>query len=368
MAFPMPFSGTKGPIFEYGTNFDMAFRLFHGKNGVVPLSEGRLQFSQKVKTEQVSQQFNPLAAKAATISLSGFGDYEQTKRISHVRVEDSSVKSLTSDLQMVITFIEDSTIVEVQGMILLWLTTVTRDAKPPPCDVRVPQSCSLPTPGQYTLLYSALAIMSIGRTTQNSCRPCSLAFGADQIDSKDNPKRERVLESFFGWYYSFAIVSVLIAFTAIVYIQDHHGWRVGFGIPVILMFISIILFVVAYPLYYKMKVEKSVFTSLCQVIAVAWKNRKNNLPDSVDGPWCNNKDAYVTKPTDNLRFLNKACILGKPEDMTNPIAKDPWTVCMVDQVEELKALIKVTPLWFSCIMLSVGMSQTTFPVLQAQGF
>lgn len=64
---------TKGPIFEDGPNFDMAFRLFHGQNGVVPLSEGSLQFPQKVKVEPVAQQFNPLAAKAATISLSGFG-------------------------------------------------------------------------------------------------------------------------------------------------------------------------------------------------------------------------------------------------------------------------------------------------------
>ncbi|KAJ9545481.1 hypothetical protein OSB04_025188 [Centaurea solstitialis] len=73
MAFPSPARGTKGPIFEDGPNFDMAFRLFHGQNGVVPLSEGSLQFPQKVKAEPVSQQFNPLAAKAATISLSGFG-------------------------------------------------------------------------------------------------------------------------------------------------------------------------------------------------------------------------------------------------------------------------------------------------------
>ncbi|XP_076921159.1 uncharacterized protein LOC143582496 [Bidens hawaiensis] len=73
MAFPMPARGTKGPIFEDGPNFDMAFRLFHGQNGVVPLSEGRVQLPQKMKPEQVSQQFNPLAAKAATISLSGFG-------------------------------------------------------------------------------------------------------------------------------------------------------------------------------------------------------------------------------------------------------------------------------------------------------
>ncbi|KAL1552830.1 hypothetical protein AAHA92_13581 [Salvia divinorum] len=37
MAFPIPAQNGKGPIFEDGPNFDMAFRLFHGQNGVVPL-------------------------------------------------------------------------------------------------------------------------------------------------------------------------------------------------------------------------------------------------------------------------------------------------------------------------------------------
>ena len=32
--------GAKGPIFEDGPNFDTAFRVFHGRDGVVPLSEG----------------------------------------------------------------------------------------------------------------------------------------------------------------------------------------------------------------------------------------------------------------------------------------------------------------------------------------
>ncbi|KAL8252405.1 hypothetical protein R6Q59_036098 [Mikania micrantha] len=254
-------------------------------------------------------------------------------------------------------------IFSLMGTILLWLTTVIQNAKPPSCDVQVPHSCKTPTHIQYTLLFSSFAFISIGA---GGVRPCSLAFGADQIDSKDNPKRERVLESFFGWYYSTAIMAVMIAFTGIVYIQDHHGWRVGFGVPVVLMFLSTFLFVVAYPLYYKMKVEKSLFTSFCQVISVAWKNRKLELPDSIDGSWYNKNDAIVTKPTNNLRFLNKACILSKPEDTTKVMAKDPWTICTVDQVEELKALIKVTPLWSSCIMLSVTMNQTTFPVLQAK--
>lgn len=62
----------KGPIFEDGPNFDMAFRLFHGNDGVVPLSERSLSFSEK-KPQPAVPAFNPLAAKAATISLSSFG-------------------------------------------------------------------------------------------------------------------------------------------------------------------------------------------------------------------------------------------------------------------------------------------------------
>ncbi|PWA68544.1 proton-dependent oligopeptide transporter family [Artemisia annua] len=250
-------------------------------------------------------------------------------------------------------------IFSLMGMILLWLTTILPNAKPPPCDLRVPESCQSPTPVQYTLLFSAFALMSIGA---GGIRPCSLAFGADQIDCKDNPKRERLLESFFGWYYASALMGVLIAFTGIVYIQDHHGWRVGFGIPVVLMFISTLCFVVAYPLYYKMKVEKSLFTSLCQVVSVAWKNRKVTLLDSSDGSWYYRNDTKFATPTKTLRFLNKACILTNPED-TN---KDPWSLCTVEQVEELKALIRVIPLWSSGIMLSVNMNQSAFPVLQAK--
>lgn len=65
--------GAKGPIFEDGPDFDNAFRVFHGRDGVVPLS-GRASMEQEGPMESVRvSQFNPLAAKAATISLSSFG-------------------------------------------------------------------------------------------------------------------------------------------------------------------------------------------------------------------------------------------------------------------------------------------------------
>ncbi|KAF5959520.1 hypothetical protein HYC85_000729 [Camellia sinensis] len=73
MSFPMPVRGAKGPIFEDGPNFENAFRLFHGQNGVVPLSGRPFVHSEKLESEPTPCQFNPLAAKAASISLSGFG-------------------------------------------------------------------------------------------------------------------------------------------------------------------------------------------------------------------------------------------------------------------------------------------------------
>lgn len=75
MAIPIPMKGAKGPIFEDGPNFDFAFRLFHGQNGVVPLSGRSFVHSEKLESERAPSQFNPLAARAATISLSGFGPF-----------------------------------------------------------------------------------------------------------------------------------------------------------------------------------------------------------------------------------------------------------------------------------------------------
>ncbi|KAJ4824008.1 hypothetical protein Tsubulata_033107 [Turnera subulata] len=250
------------------------------------------------------------------------------------------------------------------GMILLWLTAMIRQAKPPPCDI-LTQSCKPATAGQMTMLVSSFALMSIGA---GGVRPCSLAFGADQLDNRANPKNERVLESFFGWYYASAAFSVLIALTGIVYIQDHLGWKVGFGVPAVLMFFSAFLFFVASPLYVKQNASKSLFTGFLQVPVVAYKNRKLAFPPTdTDGWYHHRKESKFVAPTDKLRFLNKACIIRNPDQDLAPdgSASNPWSLCTVEQVEELKALLKVIPIWSTGIIISVNISQSTFHLLQA---
>lgn len=141
--------------------------------------------------------------------------------------------------------------------------------------------------------------MSIGA---GGVRACCLAFGADQLDRRDNPKNQRVLERFFGWYYASAALSLVIAFTGIVYIQDHLGWKVGFAVPAIFMFFSALSFFFASSLYVKLKASKSLFTGLAQVVVVAYKNRKLPLPpQAASGCYHHGKGSLFVVPTDKLR-------------------------------------------------------------------
>ncbi|TVT98564.1 hypothetical protein EJB05_56112 [Eragrostis curvula] len=79
-ALPVAARAGKGPIFEDGPGFESAFKLFHGRDGIVPLS-GRSYVPDEKQNESIdvtpepALPFNPLAARAATISLSAFGPF-----------------------------------------------------------------------------------------------------------------------------------------------------------------------------------------------------------------------------------------------------------------------------------------------------
>ncbi|GKV16226.1 hypothetical protein SLEP1_g26898 [Rubroshorea leprosula] len=255
-------------------------------------------------------------------------------------------------------------ITSLLGIVLLWLTAMVPESKPPPC---IPSSltCRSPTAAQLTHLFSSLALISIGA---GGVRPCSIAFGADQLERRDNSKHQGILESFFGWYYASSFLAVLIALTGIVYLQDHIGWKVGFGVPAVLMFVATIVFFIASPLYLKKKPKKSLFTGLAQVIVVSYRNRNLSFPSTNSREhYHHNGDSKIVVPSDKLRFLNKACIIRNPEQDIGPdgLAVDPWRLCTIEQVEELKALIKVLPVWSTGIMLSITASQSSFMLLQA---
>ncbi|GAB4837244.1 hypothetical protein Ancab_002147 [Ancistrocladus abbreviatus] len=250
------------------------------------------------------------------------------------------------------------------GMTLLWSTAMISEARPS-CDEFSPQSCTSPTAFQLIFLFSSFLLMSMGA---GGIRSSSLAFGVDQLNDIDNLGNSRVLESFFSWYYFSITFSLMAALTCIVYLQDHMGWKMGFGVPVLLMLLSALSFFLASPFYVKLKAKTSLLTGFARVLMASWRNRHIEFSyHSSDQLYHCAKGSTLSVPTEKLRFLNKACIVKNAQEDLTPDgrASNPWHLCTIDQVEELKALIKVIPLWSTGIMMCVSMSQNSFRLIQA---
>ena len=68
-----------------------------------------------------------------------------------------------------------------------------------------------------------------------------------------------------------------------------------------------------------------------------------------------------------LRFLNKACVIRNPEEhlISDGRASNQWSLCTIDEVEELKSQIMVIPLWSTGVLMSINVLQHCFIVFQA---
>lgn len=162
-------------------------------------------------------------------------------------------------------------------MICLIMSAVIPALRPPPCAAAAPGreiTCREAAGWQLDILYVALLLTALG---SGGIRPCVVAFGADQFHERD-PKEKTRTWNFFNWYYFCMGVSILLAVTVIVYIQENIGWGWGLGVPAIAMALSIVALVAGYPLYRHFNPCGSPLTRLAQVVVAAV--RKRHLPVS----------------------------------------------------------------------------------------
>lgn len=260
-----------------------------------------------------------------------------------------------------------ATVCSFAGLLAIQLTAAIPELHPHHCAEKGNGECKGPTAGQLAFLLAGLGLMIVGA---GGVRPCNLAFGVDQF----NPKTEsgkRGIDSFFNWYFFTFTFAQMVSVTLIVYIQSNVSWAIGLGIPAALMLIACVVYFIGSKIYVKVKASGSPLTSVAQVIVIAIKKRKLK---PVDQPWLslfmytppksiNSKLPY----TDQFRFLDKAAIVT-PQDQINPDGSpaDPWRLCSMQQVEEVKCLFRVLPIWASQILYSATLVQLhTYAVFQA---
>ncbi|XP_075491612.1 LOW QUALITY PROTEIN: protein NRT1/ PTR FAMILY 2.11-like [Primulina tabacum] len=253
------------------------------------------------------------------------------------------------------------------GMLMLTLTAAFTNLHPAECSTQPNLKCIGASSGQLVFLFTAFLLLVIGAS---GIRPCNLAFGADQFNPNTDSGR-RGINSFFNWYYFTFTFAMMLSLTVIVYVQSNMSWAIGLGIPAFMMLLSCFFFFVGTRIYVKVLPEGSPFTSLVQTLVVAFKKRKLELPER---PWCslfnhvdpcsmNSKLQY----TDELRFLNKAAIIT-PDDTNNPDGSvgNPWKLRSVQQVEEIKCVIRVIPIWLAGMIYYIILAlMQTYPVFQS---
>lgn len=253
------------------------------------------------------------------------------------------------------------------GMLTVTLTAWLPSLHPPKCHSL--EYCESATSAQLVVLLMGLCFLSIGT---GGIRPCSIPFGVDQFD----PTTEQGvngINSFYNWYYATFTVVILITLTLVVYIQDSVSWVLGFGIPTVCMACSIILFFIGTKIYVHMKPEGSIFSCIAQVIVAAYEKRRLRLADAgdqVDAVYYDpplKETVLVKLPlTDQFRFLNKAAVIEKNDLKPDGFRANQSRLCSIQQIEEVKCLLKIFPIWASGIISFTAIAQQgTFTVSQA---
>ncbi|XP_059066197.1 protein NRT1/ PTR FAMILY 2.13-like [Cryptomeria japonica] len=254
------------------------------------------------------------------------------------------------------------------GMGLWTLTALVPALRPPHCSDEQAKSkeCKSPSKEQMFFLVVAFVFMSIGSA---GIRPCAMAFGADQFQEKgkEAAQQKKSLHSFFNWYYLANAATVLVAGIAILYLQTNVSWGLGFGVPTLLMLISLIAFVLGTPIFHREVPQGSPFTGIAQIVVAFIKKRNLPLPSDPTLLYSDPRGPK-THPTPKFRFLNKAAIAreGDCKQADGSIAR-PWRLCSIQRIEELKVILTILPIYSCLIIDSITSGQQGITPLQRMG-
>ncbi|XXG60629.1 hypothetical protein AAC387_Pa04g2486 [Persea americana] len=261
--------------------------------------------------------------------------------------------------------------VELLGFILLSVQAHLPRLKPPECNMLTEgQQCIEAKGLQALIFFLALYLVALG---SGCLKPNMISHGADQF-GKDDPEQSKKLSSYFNAAYFSFCVGELIALTVLVWVQTRLGMDIGFGVSAAAMAMGLISLLAGTLVYRNRSPQGSIFTPIAQVFVAAIAKRKQVRPSNLEMLHENLKNSahhIGTGPSSNtgrllhtnrLRFLDKACI--KVQEGAS-IKESPWRLCTTAQVEQVKIIISVIPIFACTIIFNTILAQLqTFSVQQ----
>lgn len=240
------------------------------------------------------------------------------------------------------------------GLLLLTMSRVVPSLKS--CESEL---CDKRRNVHEAIFFVAIYLISVGT---GGHKPSLESFGADQFDD-ENPQERRKKMSFFNWWNFGLCCGLLLGVTLIVYVQEHVSWAMADVILTLVMASSIVIFYAGKPVYRYRKTTGSPLTPMLNVLVAAIRKRSLQLPSDPSHlhelPKSETNQKRLLSHTKRLKFLDKAAILDQTQD--------PRKLATVTNVEEVKLIINMIPIWLTTLPFGICVAQAATFFLK-QGF
>ncbi|KAF6151791.1 hypothetical protein GIB67_010365 [Kingdonia uniflora] len=245
----------------------------------------------------------------------------------------------------------------VIGLVLLSISSWLFLIKPSGCG-NEKKLCNQSPPAGVAIFYIGIYLLALG---YGGYQPTIATFGADQFNDLD-PKEKNSKAVFFCYFYFALNVGSLFSNTILVYYEDSGKWTIGFLASGVSAFMGLILFLLGTPGYRRFKPSGNPLTRVAQVFVAAAKKKGISIPSNGDklfeleGSESAIKGSRKIMHSDEFGFLDKAATI-MDEDVEEQNRYNPWRLCTVTQVEEVKCILKMLPIWLCTIIYSVVFTQ-----------
>lgn len=244
----------------------------------------------------------------------------------------------------------------IVGLVLLTLSAAIPSLRPAASCQGI--SCPPASGAQFSVFFLALYLTSIGT---GGVKSALLPFGAEQYDDSD-PEEGRKKQSFFSWFFGAINLGIFVAGTLVSWLEQNVAWALGFGVATLCLLMAAAGFLAGTPWYRVQLPTGSPLKGILRVLAASFRKRKLKLPDA----------AQLHEEADDDKDKESSCRqrlahtrgLGWLDKAAVKTAGGPWELCTVSEVEGVKILARMVPIWASCVLYAASLGQMTTTFIQ----
>ncbi|TYG77653.1 hypothetical protein ES288_D03G211800v1 [Gossypium darwinii] len=250
-------------------------------------------------------------------------------------------------------------VIFVIGLVSLSLSSYLFLIKPKGCGDEETK-CGSQSGFEIALFYLSIYLVALGN---GGYQPNIATFGADQFDENDL-KEGHSKVAFFSYFYLALNLGSLFSNTILGYFEDEGLWALGFWVSSGSALAALVLFLAGTTRYRHFKPSGNPLSRFSQVLVAATKKCNIDMPldaDSlfdVDGNDSSINGNRKILHTNEFKFLDKAAYISTRDiDDQKKGIYTPWRLCPVTQVEEVKCILRLLPIWLCTIIYSVVFTQ-----------